>query len=198
MSRKYNENDKITKLVYKYQKRHLKEDINLYSISSKILNDMKYIEEHNKRTCEISFILTPEFPFPYTYGDGGVEYLFKEYLSSYRDWTKENYSNDDLTLREILEDLLAMDYILSDIFYHKEDKKGGFAADDINIEFINDFIILNNYFIHTYKKDISQSLGLYTSYWHSLRYCKKINNFLLELDKHPLIKEPKTEGVSNE
>ena len=194
MSRK---NDEITKLIYKYQKRHLKEDINLHGLSYQILKDMKYIEEHNKRTCKHNFILIPEFPIPYTYGDGGVEYLFKEYLSSNTGWDREyNYDNYYLALIEILEDLLTMDYILSDIFYHKEDKKGGFAADDINIEFINDFIILNNYFIHTYKKDISKNLGLYTSYWHSLRYCKKINNFSIELDK--LLKEPKTEEASNE
>ncbi len=197
MSRKYNENDKITKLVYKYQKRHLKEDINLYSISSKILNDMKYIEEHNKRTCEISFILTPEFPCPweiYTYGNGGVQYLFQEFLSSYRGWTEN--SNNYLTLREILEDLLAMTYVLSDIFCYKEDEAGGGQSDNINKEFIKDFIILNNYFIHTYEVDISKKLGLYICRSHSLRYCKKINNFSIELDK--LLKEPKTEEASND
>lgn len=192
MSRK---NDEIRKLVYKYQKRHLKEDINLNALSYQILKDMKYIEEHNKRTCEHNFTLIPEFPIFYTYGDGGVEYLFKEYLSSNTGWDRK-YNDYYLTLTEILEDLLTMTYILSDIFCHKEDEKGGRQSDNINIEFINDFIILNNYFIRTYKEDISKNLGGYICRLHYLRYCKKINNFLLELDK--LLKEPKTEEASNE
>jgi len=194
MSRK---NDEITKLVYKYQKRHLKEDINLHALSYQILEDMKYIEEHNKRTCEHNFTLIPEFPITYTYGSGGIKYLFREYLFSNEGWDRGyNHDNYYLTITEILEDLLTMTYILSDIFCHKEDEEGGRQSDNINIEFINDFIILNNYFIRTYKEDISKNLGGYISCLHYLRYCKKINNFLLELDK--LLKEPKTEGASND
>lgn len=194
MSRK---NDEITKLVYKYQKRHLKEDINLHGLSYQILKDMKYIEEHNKRTCKHNFTLIPKFPIFYTYGSGGIEYLFREYLFSNTRWDREyNHDNYDLALTEILEDLLTMTYILSDIFCHKEDEEGGYQSDNINIEFINDFIILNNYFIRTYKKDISKNLGGYICPSHYLRYCKKKNNFSIELDK--LLKEPITEEASND
>ena len=96
------------------------------------------------------------------------------------------YCDYGLVLVEIIEDILTMTRIIGKIFHHEKDKesKNREELSNINTEFIEDFVMLNKYFISKYETDISKQIGAWISYSHCQRYCDKIGNFLEELKKY--------------
>ena len=173
-----NKKKSISEIISKYKSK----DTNIACLSKSILDDKRYLKQHQVRTCKNSFDLIPKFPL-HVYGDMGMNLLFSKNLSNSTGWDTEDWSEYRLNLEEIIEDMLTMTYILSSIFYHSKDKESKSRAESsfINVEPVKDFIIFNKYFIETYDHDISSSLSMFVSYSHCQRYCDKISNFLEEL-----------------
>jgi hypothetical protein len=174
-------NEEITEVIWKYEE----PNVNVRTISDLILKDINYLEEHSRRTCKNDYAIIPTFPI-LVYGDRGADYLFKKALDLYHHSWRREYCDYGLVLVEIIEDILTMTRIMGKIFRHEKDKesKNREELSNINTEFIEDFVILNKYFISKYETDIAKKLGNWISYSHCQRYCDKIENFLEELKKY--------------
>lgn len=175
-----NSKKEIIELIWKYQE----PNVNVRTISDLILKDINYLEEHSERTCKNYYTIIPVFPIE-VYGDGGADYLFKKALDLYHHSWRREYCDHGLVLVEIIEDILTMTRIMGKIFHHEKDKesKNREELSNINTEFIEDFVMLNKYFISKYETDIFKQIGAWISYSHCERYCDKIENFFKKVEE---------------
>jgi hypothetical protein len=175
-----NKKKEIQIIIDKYKSKEL----DIRSLSQRILNDRQYLLDHGNRTCKSSFDIIPKFPLA-TYGDGGIHILFSKILITDNYWDNLEWSEYSLNIEETIEDMLTMTYILSAIFNHKNDESKEVKTREerslINVEPVQDFKVFSKYFLDFYREDVSKKMGLWTSYSHSKRYCDKIDNFLNEL-----------------
>lgn len=146
--------------------------------ASKILSDMEYLKAHTARTCDSRFVLIPE-QLSHYYGDGKLIWKARNILANQHYWLKDSYSSGDsmysYTLVGVDCAFKVSSEILFKIFNH-EDK------DEINKEFVPDFIEWSDYLLDIYSGYLKERDELIDiSYSHSPRYCEKLEKFTREL-----------------
>ena len=175
----------IQNIIDKYKSRY--EQLHLRELCREILSDIEYLQQHSRRTCENCFELIPRFPIDHRFPiqdyspSRGCQDTFKKAMLSDNYWKTEcDYA---LTLKDVIEDMLTMEYILSSIFNHEKDKGATTREENsyINLEYIDDFLVFNKYFKGWYDEDVTESIVDWTIFYHSYRHSDKIPNFLNHL-----------------